>query len=206
MLRARTARPCQDPRHRRIRGARHGRRARGPHGGRPAPAHGDRPNSDAGAQSLDQDAAHADRAGTPRGLLCRPDHRGRDRGRPLPGGGRRRGGAGRFRDPAGGERLSRLPRDPGAVCAHSDLATNIAAVVPDDLWRRRLCICARGTCVRGGAVAPSRRRHDARRARRAGQLRSGQRRVDGMVGDADAAPLPRHAGRSARARPRTPSA
>ena len=91
---------------------------------------------------------------------------------------------------------------PGAACAHSDLASNIAAVVPMSLWRRRRGICARGARVRGGVVASSRRRHDARRARRARELRSGQRRADGVVGDADAAPVPRHARRSARARSR----
>ena len=95
---------------------------------------------------------------------------------------------------------------PGAACAHSDLATNIAAVVPmtygdvDAAFARAAHVFEEELSLhRGGAMTLEGRAVLAK-------LRSGQRHVDGVVGDADAAPLPRHAGRSARARPRIRSA
>ena len=72
----------------------------------------------------------------------------------------------------------------------------------DELWRPRRGFRRRGARVRGGDLSPSRRRHDARGPRRARQLRRGRRRADGVVGDPDPAPLPRHARRSVRARSR----
>ena len=63
---------------------------------------------------------------------------------------------------------------PGAVCAHSDLASNIAAVVPmtygdvDAAFARAAHVFEEELSLHRG------RRHDTRRARRAGQLRSGQ--------------------------------
>src|SRR4029453_7239848 len=48
------------------------------------------PYSNACAKPLDGDAAHPARLAPPRSLLCRPDHRGRDRGESLSRGGCRR--------------------------------------------------------------------------------------------------------------------
>ena len=72
----------------------------------------------------------------------------------------------------------------------------------DELRRRRGRVQERAACVRGGDASASRRGDDAGRPRRAGELRSGRRHADGVVVDADAASLPRHAGRPVRAQPR----
>ncbi len=62
-----------------------------------------------------------------RGLLCRPDHRGRDRGEPLPRRGRGRGRRRRFRSSAGGERL---PRRRQARAPRARTATSRATSPP----------------------------------------------------------------------------
>ena len=201
LLRAQPACPRQNSRDRHLGGAFHAGRPCRAHRRRPAAAHGDRPDSDAGAQPVDQDAAHPARAGAPRGLLCRPDHRRRGRGEPLSRRGRRRGRRRPFRGLARGERLPRrrqVRRPPRARRPREQRRRGRS----HELWRCGRGIRGRGARVRGGAQSPSRRRHDARRPRGARQLRCGRRPVDGMVGDADAAPLPRHARRPARARPR----
>ena len=63
----------------------------------------------------------------------------------------------------------------------------------DELRRRRCRVQECAACVRGGDASASRRGDDPGRPRRAGELRSGRRHAHGLVLDADAASLPRHA-------------
>ena len=72
--------------------------------------------------------------------------------------------------------------------------------VPLGLWRHRRRLRRRRARLRGGDLAAPRRRHGDRNARGARQSRPGVRSPDRLVGNANAAYWPPHAGRSARPR------
>ena len=106
--------------------------------------------------------------------------------------GRGRRGRDRLRAAAGGERRPRRGEARrGARARRSRLERR--GLRADELRRRRCRVQERAACVRGGDAPASRRGDDAGRPRRAGELRSGRRHADGVVLDADAASLPRHA-------------
>ena len=165
---------------------------------RHAAAHRHRHDPDAGAESGDQDAAHADCARPRRGLLRRPDRRGGRRGQPLRRGRRRRRRRHRLRAAAGGERRARRGEARRAGRARRSQVQR-RGLRADDLWRRRRRVQQRAACVRDRVRHASRRGDDARRPRGAGELRRGGRHAQRLVGDADAASVPRHARRPVRA-------
>ena len=161
-----------------------------------------RPNPDAGAQPVDQDAAHAARARARRSLLRRPEHRRGDR--------RHRylaedaaaavevdfdvlAAVSDCRDAVEAGRAARAQPTSRATsrlsCPMSYGDVDAAFAGAAHVFEEEMCL------HRGGG-------HDARRPRRAGELRRGGRHADGVVGDADAASRPRHARRSARAQSR----
>ena len=95
----------------------------------------------------------------------------------------------RLRDSSSGERRARrgeIRRGPGAF--RSGLERR--GLRADGLRRPRRGVQERRPCVRGGDGAAPWRRNDARRSRRAGELRPRRRHADGVVLDADSAPLP----------------
>ena len=151
--------------------------------------------------SFDQHPADPARFGARRGLLCRPDDCGCDCRQPLPRRGCRCGGQRRVRGHAGSERLPRCGKTQRRARAQRSRQQRRGRR-PHELRRRRRRICRCAARLRGGIVAASRRGDDARGPRRAGELRCRRRHVDGVVGNPDAASLPRHAGRPVRARSR----
>ena len=157
---------------------------------------------DAGAQSRDQDDAHAARARARRGLLRRPDHRGRDRRQPLSR--RRRRGGWSTSTTSCCRRSSDCPRCGQAGRAararrpcrqHRGLRADDYGDVDAAFATRRMCSRRRCCCI---AAAPWR----WKAARVLASYDAGDRHAHRVVGDADAASRPRHARRSVRARPR----
>ena len=111
---------------------------------------------------------------------------------------RGRGRRGRLRAAACGERRARRGEARRAGRARRSQVQR-RGLRADDLWRRRRRVQERAACVRDRVRHASRRGDDARRPRGAGELRRGGRHAQRLVGDADAASVPRHAGRPVRA-------